>query len=588
MLRSIVTLLLACLCATGSASEADRFGAWLDAKWEETLARDPIFATYLGDPRYNDRLIDFTTQEWRHDNRRFLEKQLAELGRFDRDALMGQDRLSFDILRHDLERTLEAERFPDWMQPINQLWGFHNQIAVMGAGASFQPFRTTKDYDDWAARLSKSPVIFDGMIRNMRIGIADGVTQPRPAMEKVLPQLAAQAVADPEQSVFWAPLKAFPDAVTAEDRERLKVAFRSLIAGQVAPAYRRMHDFVRDEYIPKARTTTAWSALPDGKAWYAYYVRKNTTTDLTPDAIHELGRKEVQRIREGMEAVRRQVGFSGDLQAFFAHLQSDPRYYYTRPEDLLEGYSELQKKINGLLPKLFNIAPKADYRVQEVEAFRAASSEGASYLAPAADGSRPGIFYVNTYNLKAQPIFGMETLALHEASPGHHFQIAIAQELESLPKFRRYATGYVAYGEGWALYAESLGKELGLFTDPYQWYGRLSDEQLRAMRLVVDTGLHHESWSRQQAIDYMKLHSSMAESDVIAEVDRYIVQPGQALGYKIGQFEISRLRREAETDLGSKFDIKEFHRVVLSSGELPLSVLAVRVREWTQQRTAPH
>jgi uncharacterized protein (DUF885 family) len=301
---------------------------------------------------------------------------------------------------------------------------------------------------------------------------------------------------------------------------------------------------------------------------------------MTPDAIHALGQEEVARILGEMDAVRREVKFQGDLKAFFQHLKDDPSYYYSRPEEIIAGYLDLQKKINGRLPKLFDIAPKADYEVRAVEPFRARSAAAASYWPPSADGLRPGIFYVNTFDLKAQPTYRMEALSLHEASPGHHFQNSIAQEMTSLPKFRRFGSFYVAYSEGWGLYAESLGKELGLYTDPYQWYGYLSAEQLRAMRLVVDTGLHHKGWTRQQAIDYMLANSSLAESDVISEVERYIANPGQALGYKIGQLEISRLRREAEAALGSKFDVKKFHRLVLTSGQLPMDVLAIQVREW--------
>lgn len=590
MRHLLVALVMISTIAAPSAkpSEGQRFNAWLDTTWEETLVRNPILATSIGDARYNDRIIDTTTAAWRAENRRFIERQLKELEGFDRNALVGQDRLSYDILKRDLRESLEAERFPDWMQPLNQWASLPNFLGEMGSGSSIQPFHTTKDYNDWYQRLSGTPQILDGMVANMRKGLAKGVTQPKPVMEKVLTQLAALSVGDPEQSVFWTPLKNFPDAVPGADRERLALAYRVLIKERVAPAYQRMHDFVRDEYIPKARATTGWSALPDGKAWYAYYVRLSTTTDLSPDVIHALGKQEVARIAREMEAVRREVKFEGDLKAFFQHLQNDPRYYYTKPQDLLDGYGELQKKINTLLPRLFDIAPKADYRVREVEAFRAASAAGASYLPPSADGSRPGVFYINTFNLKAQPIFGMETLSLHEASPGHHFQISIAQEIESLPKFRRFGTFYVAYVEGWALYAESIGKELGLFTDPYQWYGRLSDEQLRAMRLVVDTGLHHKGWTRQQAIDYMLTNSSMAETDVISEVERYIAIPGQALGYKIGQLEISRLRRQAEAAFGPKFDVKKFHRLVLTSGQLPMSVLAIKVREWVAaEKTRP-
>ena len=580
--RPLAILLIMFVAATAVAQprEAERFNAWLDATWEETLVREPLLATSIGDSRYNDRIVDFTTAEWRADNRRFIERQLKELKGFNRTALAGQDRLSYDILKLELEESLEGLRFPDWMQPVHQQGGLPSFLAQMGTGGSIQPFRTTKDYDDWHQRLRGAVPILDGMIANMRIGLANGVTQPRVVMEKVLPQLAALAVTDPEQSVFWGPIKKFPDAVPTTDRERITTALRTLIKDQVGPAYQRMHDFVRDDYIPKARKTTAWSALPDGKAWYAYRVKRSTTTALSPDAIHALGQREVQRVRAEMDNVRREVKFQGDLKAFFAHLQNDPRYYYTKPEDLLAGYRELQKKINTLLPRLFDVSPKADYEVREVEAFRAASAAGASYVAPSADGSRPGIFYINTYDLRAQPIFGMETLSLHEASPGHHFQFSIAQEIESLPKFRRFGTFYVAYSEGWALYAESIGKELGLFTDPYQWYGRLSDEQLRAMRLVVDAGLHNKGWTRQQAVDYMLANSSMAESDVVAEVERYIVRPGQALGYKIGQLEISKLRREAERALGPVFDVKKFHRVVLVDGALPMRVLGAQVRDW--------
>lgn len=580
----LATLTLATLshAALAEASESDRFKQWLDSSWEQTLKRSPTLATSLGDPRYNDQLPDTTTAAWRAESKAYLESQLKALKGFKREALDAKDRLSLAIMQRNLEEGLAGTRFPDWMQPLNQFGSMPGFLAQLGSGRSIQPFKTSKDYEDWIKRLSRAVPLFDGMIANMRTGMDKGVTQPRPVMEKVVPQLAALIKDEPEQTLFWGPFKSFPEAVPAADRERLSAQMRVLLKDQVMPAYKRLHAFVRDEYLAKARTSTAWSDLPDGKVWYAYRVAGSTTTSLSPDEIHEMGLKEVARILGEMDAVRRQVKFEGDLKAFFVHLQDDPRYYYTKAEDLLAGYRELQKKINALTPKLFDIAPKADYEVREVEAFRAQSAAGASYQSPSADGSRPGVFYVNTFNLKAQPIFGMETLSLHEASPGHHFQVAIAQEDKDLPKFRRFGTSYTAYVEGWALYAESLGKELGLFTDPYQWYGRLSDEQLRAMRLVVDTGLHHKGWSRQKAIDYMLANSSMAESDVVAEVERYIVMPAQALGYKIGQFEISKLRREAETALGPRFDIKAFHRLILTSGQVPMSVLAELVRDWVK------
>lgn len=588
MRHLFTALLLAAitLTATAKPSESARFHQWLDTSWEETLKRKPILATSLGDPRYNGQLINTTTAAWRAENTRYIQRQLRQLKTFDRKALIEKDRLSYGILELDLEESLKAMRFPEWMLPLSQTGGLPSFLAQLGSGRSLQPFRSTKDYDDWIQRLTLALPIMDGIIANLQVGMSKGVTQPRAVMEKVLPQLSALIVTDTAQSIFWGPIKTFPDAVPTTDRERITAQLHTLLKDHVMPAYQRLHNFVRDDYLPKARTSTAWSALPDGKAWYAHQVQANTTTTLTPDAIHRLGLQEVGRILGEMEAVRREVKFDGDLQAFFKHLQDDPRYYYSNPEDLMAGYRALQTRINTLLPKLFDIAPKADYAVREVEAFRAQSAAGASYQSPSADGARPGVFYVNTFNLVAQPIFGMETLSLHEASPGHHFQIAIAQEDTSLPKFRRFDTHYVAYVEGWALYAESLGKELGLFTDPYQWYGRLSDEQLRALRLVVDTGLHNKGWSRQQAIDYMLANSSMVESDVVSEVERYIAGPGQALGYKIGQLEISRLRREAETALGSRFDVKKFHRLVLTSGQLPMRVLRATVLEWVQAEKA--
>lgn len=582
--RLALSLLVASLPAWAAPSESERFHQWLDAQWELTLQRQPILATSLGDPRYNDRLIDTTTAAYRAQAKRELQEQLKALAGFSKAKLEPKDRVSYSILKLDLEQNLAGERFPDWMQPISQIGGLPSFLAQMGTGQSIQPFRTTKDYDDWLKRLALAVPLFDGSIANMRDGLKAGVTQPRAVMEKVLPQLTALAVTDPEKSLFWGPIKNVPEAVPAADRERIAAEMRKLLSTGVLPAYARLLAFVRDEYMPKARKSTGWSALPDGKAWYAHRVQQSTTLKLTPDQIHAIGLKEVARILGEMEGVRKEVGFQGDLKGFFKYLQDDPRFYFSKPEDLLNGYRDLQKKINGLTPKLFDIQPKADYEVKEVEAFRAESAAGASYQNGTTDGSRPGVFYVNTFNLKAQPIFGMETLSLHEASPGHHFQISIAQEDATLPAFRRFGSNYTAYVEGWALYAESLGKELGLFTDPYQWYGRLSDEQLRAMRLVVDTGLHAKGWTRERAIRFMLDNSSMAESDVVSEVERYIVWPGQALGYKIGQLEITKLRAEATQALGPKFDVKGFHRVVLTAGQVPLPVLRELVMEWVAKQ----
>jgi uncharacterized protein (DUF885 family) len=453
-------------------------------------------------------------------------------------------------------------------------------MPALGSGANAQPFETVQDYEHWLKRLDGLVVWMDQAIANMRVGVEKGAVQPRAVMEKVLPQLDAMIVPRAEDSQYFAPLKRFPESVAQADRDRLIAAYTQALEAKLLPAYRRLRDFVRDEYLPRTRATVAWTALPDGEAWYAFHVQEHTTTALTPDEIHAIGLGEVRRILGEMDGVRQRVGFDGDLEAFFKHLETDPKFYFTNGKDLVQGYRDLKTRIDASLPKLFSVFPKADYEVREVEAFRAASAAGAFYEQPSADGSRPGIFYVNTHNLKAQPKFGMETLSLHEAAPGHHFQVAIQQELEGVPRFRRFGGDYTAYVEGWALYAESLGKELGFFTDPYQWFGRLNDEQLRAMRLVVDTGLHAKGWSRERAIQFMLDNSTLAESDVVSEVERYIAWPGQALGYKVGDLALQRLRREAEAELGSKFDVRDFHREVLRDGAVPMDVLEAKIERW--------
>jgi uncharacterized protein (DUF885 family) len=420
----------------------------------------------------------------------------------------------------------------------------------------------------------------------MRTGLTQGITVPRAAMAKVLPQLRDIVPGKLSDSIFWAPINDMPNDIPDADRRRISEAYASALAKEVLPAYTRLADFVERDYLPSARTTAGWADLPDGQAWYRWRIRQSTTMDMPADEIHRLGLNEVARIRGEMIRVKEQVGFQGDLDAFFKHLEDDPKFYFGSEGELLDAYRGVKRRIDAMLPKLFADFPKADYEIRAVEPFRAASAAGASYQAPSADGKRPGIFYINTHNLKAQPRFGLETLSLHEASPGHHFQISIQQELTDLPRFRRF-NGYVSYSEGWALYAESIGKELGVFTDPYQWYGRLSDEMLRAMRLVVDTGLHSKGWTREQAIKYMLDNSSLAESDVTAEVERYIVWPGQALGYKLGQLHISALRANAEQQLGSAFDVREFHSQVLRDGALPMDVLSAKIDRWIASKRPP-
>jgi uncharacterized protein (DUF885 family) len=555
-----------------------------DDYFERSLERSPLLGTFIGDHRYDDRLPNSLSPAYQAESlkldRQFLEAALV----FEKQSLSDADRLSLEVFLDQLRTSIESAKYPSELLPVNQLFSLPTFMPVLGSGTSAQPFATAADYDRFLARMKEYVVWSDQAIVNMRAGMGRDIVYPRVVMEKVLSQLAQIIVATPESSIFYQPIGKFPASVSAADRSRLTSAYRRAIVQEINPAYQRLHDFIRDEYLKSTRATVAWTALPDGAAWYAFLVKVSTTTDLAPATIHQLGLDEVRRIRAEMEQVKAQVGFKGDLPAFFKFLQDDPRFYYSDPESLIAGYVELKKKIDGLLPKLFSNFPKADYEVRPVEAFRAQAAAGASYQGPSEDGSRPGYFYVNTYNLKAQPKFGMETLSLHEASPGHHFQIAIQQELKGVPRFRRFGGGYVAYDEGWALYAESIGKELGVFTDPYQYYGRLSDEMLRAMRLVVDTGLHTRNWTREQAIKYMLDNSSMAASDVEAEVERYIATPGQALGYKIGQIRIREMRNKAERALGTRFDVREFHSQVLGDGALPLGVLEAKIDRWIAKK----
>jgi uncharacterized protein (DUF885 family) len=583
-------LLLATLVAVPGGQHPDqnpseRLNAMFAEYDEEFLELNPISATFRGDHRYDDRFVNSLTDEYAAQMQSLQKRYLERLGEFNPETLGPQDRLSYDIFKLQRKNTLEG--FTDGyfdlrnMMPVNQFFGFHNFLALLGSGANAQPFATAKDYDNWLARSAGYVEWTDSAIAKMREGIEAGIVQPRLIMEKVIPQLEAHLITDVEESVFWRPITNMPEEIAAEDRERLTAAYRDHIRTVLIPAYRKMRDFVRDEYLPHTRDTVGLSHIPGGAELYAYNARTITTTDLTPAQIHEIGKREAEKLFAEMERVRDEVGFDGDMQAFFEYLRTDPELFFDREEDLLAGYEVLRGEINAALDRIFDVMPKADYVVRPVEPFRAPQMAAAQYFRAAPDGSRPGIFYVNTFKLDSRPKYNMEALALHEASPGHHFQISIAQEIEALPAFRRFG-GFTAYVEGWALYAESLGRELGLYTDPYQYFGALYFDIWRANRLVVDTGMHALGWTRQQAIDWMMSNSPMTEQDVVAEVDRYIVIPGQALAYKIGQLKIRELRTRAETELGDDFDVRRFHNVVLTAGAVPLSVLESRVARWIE------
>lgn len=561
----------------GAASRA--LDELVEGYFDAVLDLNPLQGTFLGEAKYANRLGNPSAEATIAGGLALERQSLRAAQALPAASFAGQEALTLQVFLRDRAEAVEAAQFPEHLLPVNQMDNLGTTLALFGSGAGPQPFATLADHEAWLERAWQFPQWAEATRDRLREGVARGVTHPQQVMRKVAPQWRGLVPADTSDSLFLQPLQQLPATATAAQRTRLERSYRQLVERCVNPALSRLADYFERDYLPACRTSFGWNALPQGEAWYALRIRQGTTTALGAKEIHELGVAEVSRIEDEMRGVMRETNFSGDLPAFFRFMQDDPRFYFTRGTDLVADYQHIKQRIDAALPRLFSLFPKADYEVREVEAFRAESSAGGFYQPPSADGTRPGYFYVNTFNLKAQPKFGMETLSLHEAAPGHHFQIALQQELSGLPRFRRYG-GYNAYVEGWALYAESLGKELGVFTDPYQWYGRLADEMLRAMRLVVDTGLHAMGWSREQAMQYMATHSSMAASDIEAEVERYIVWPGQALGYKVGQWRIRGLRTAAEQALGARFDVKAFHAEVLRDGSLPLEVLEAKVRRW--------
>lgn len=549
--------------------------------FEDHLKLSPVSGTYMGLSEYNDKFSLPITEQSISQQLELDKHYLTELKKIDKSLLTGQDILSYEIFKRDKELSIRGYQFNQQFLPLNQMYGVHNVFAGLGSGQSAQPFNTVKDYHNFITRSHGFALYMDSIIVTMRQGMNKGYVLPKALIEKVIPQLQSHIVDNPKDSIFYGPVIKLAEnsEISAEDKAELSAQYVALINQTITPTYKKFHQFIVNEYLPNGTKTVGLSELPNGEAWYNYKIEKNTTLPLTAQEIHKFGLQEVDRILSEMKKVKQQVNFEGDLPAFFEFLRTDPQFYWNTPEEVIAAYTDIKHKIDARLPQLFEVFPKTNYQVKAVESYRAASSAGASYQSGSPDGARPGIFYINTHNLKAQPKFTLETLSIHEASPGHHFQISIQQEVQGLPKFRQFG-GYTAFSEGWALYAESLGKEMGMFTDPYQWYGRLSDEQLRAMRLVVDTGLHAYGWTREQAIQYMVDNSSLALSDITSEVERYIAIPGQALSYKIGQRAISNIRNKAEQQLGDKFDVRKFHTQILIDGALPMPILENKIQQW--------
>jgi uncharacterized protein (DUF885 family) len=551
--------------------------------WEEQLRRNPLRATALGDPRYHGELTNPLTAEFRAESERLDREWLERVRAVDASSLSGQAKLSREIFIGQRERAIALAKYPDWMLPLNQMGHPAGTVVQLGSGNRGQPFVTVADYEAWLKRGRAFAPIFEQTIANLREGIEAGVVQPRIVIEKTLPQLDTLIKDKPEDTLLWTVITNMPQSFAAADRERLTAAYRDMIGTVLLPAFVRLRDFLRDEYLPATRSSVGLAALPDGVAWYAELARRYTTTDLTPEQIHQIGLDEVARITVEMEKVKAAVGFAGDLQSFFKFMNEDARFAFKSEQELLDSYNALRARIEPNIPQHFALLPRAGFEVKLVEAFRAASAPAASYQGPSQDGTRPGVFYANAFNLPSRRSWETESIFLHEAIPGHHFQIALQQELTGLPAFRRFG-GETAYVEGWGLYAESLGRELGVYTDPYQYFGRLQAEIWRANRLVVDTGLHALGWTREQAIAQMRNTSAISETNAVIEVERYIVNPGQALAYKIGELKLQDLRRRALTRLGDRFDPREFHRVLLEDGSLPLDVLDAKVERWLAEQ----
>jgi uncharacterized protein (DUF885 family) len=572
----------------GQGSESERLQKQFDLIMEHTMRTSPELATYAGFQGLNNRWTDssFEAMEFR---RALTRKALEALLSVDRSQLKASEQVNYDLARRRLERRIEGERFHSEYMAVSQIGGVQQSIPQLLSAVSA---REIQDYEDILTRLRSVPTAVEQAIALLEKGLKEGITPPRITLRELPAQVGYLFVDDPMTSPMLRAFQKFPSTIPAPEQERLKKAAVQTYTDLVDPAFRKLQSYLANTYVPAARESIAMSDLPDGKAWYAFNVRGQTTTDLAPEEIHQIGLAEVARIRKLMDEVIASTGFQGSFADFLKFLRSDPRFFYDKPEDLLAGYRDIAKRIDPELVKLFGKLPRLPYGVIPAPPYVEKSQTTAYYQIGSVVAGRPGYFNVNTYDVKSRPKWEMEALTAHETVPGHHVQTALAQELEDAPEWRKYDS-YTAYAEGWGLYAESLGGEIGLYKDPYSRFGQLTYEMWRAIRLVVDTGIHTKGWTRQQAIDYFKANAgSMADADIEAEVDRYIAWPGQALAYKIGELKIKELRAYGEKELGTKFDLRAFHDHILGSGALPLDLLEKSVKEWVEQvkaegKTAP-
>jgi prolyl oligopeptidase len=573
-LRIFLTSILLASSGTAFADATEDFGALLDEHWEWTLVNSPVRASMMGDRRFNQDWSDrsISAIEKRHtETRGFLRRVYA----IDKKALSNDDQLNYELFRRQLQDEVDEHQFNDFLIPFQHQGGIQNIDTLTNR----LRFVTVQDYEDWIARLGKIDVLIDQIIDLAEAGRKAEVMPPAILMQRMPEQISTQVVEFPADSPFFKLFANLPESFAAADRERLRAEATDVIEDTVIPAYRKLDDYFNETYLPAATESIGLSQLPNGSAWYEHQARSYTTTRLTPDEIHRIGLDEVKRIRDEMMAIIREVEFEGSFQDFLEHLRTDPQFYFDTPEELYQEYLATSKRIDPELVNLFGKLPRMPYGVKPIPDSIAPNTTTAYYNRPAADGSRAGIYYVNLYKPEVRPKYEIEVLSVHEAMPGHHLQIALQQELGDVPMFRRFM-GFTAFVEGWGLYSERLGYDLGLYKDPYSRFGQLTYDMWRAVRLVVDTGMHYKGWTRPQAIDFFKDNAAKTEHDIVNEIDRYIAWPGQALAYKIGQLKILALRERAEVELGDKFDIRAFHDELLGAGALPLDLLELRMDSW--------
>ena len=580
-MRTYIILLITTVLISGctTTTPTAQLKELMQTYHEETLKMNPIGATYQGDTRYNDYLPNYLSEDIMRKRKTFYKDILQELNSIADSSLSEEDQLSKEILKWECETNLMGMEFPKELLPIDQMWTLQLTIGQLATGTGAQPFKTVEDYENWLSRVDDYVVWLSSAKTRMAEGIEQGVVLPKSLIRKVVPQLESITEADLEKNIFYTPARNFPEDFTEGQKEKLSKAYADMVTDKIIPAYQRLVAFMASDYLAAGRNSSGFDAYSFGEDYYNYAIRLYTTTDMTADEIHQLGLSEVARLRSEMERIKKQVNFKGDLNAFFDHVRTKKSLMpFDDPQQVIDNFNDIHEKMKAKVDALFELQPKTAFEVRRVEAFREKSAS-AHYNPGSLDGTRPGIFYVPIPNVKEYNVFSDEDLFLHEAIPGHHFQISLQQENTELPDFRK-TLWYSSYGEGWALYCESLGQELGLYDDPYQYFGMLSAEMHRAIRLVVDTGLHTKGWTREQAIAYSLANEAEPEYAITSEIERYMANPGQALSYKIGQLKIRALRAKAEEALGDDFDIRAFHCVVLESGCVPLALLSNKVNAW--------